>query len=177
MHSKIFLYGVPGVGKTYLSKKLAKIYKLPVIELDKLRIHAQEGKLIETDPFLFLGTTEAYKVFGKPTKQNILRGLNEVRDAFNPLINDSLDTVGNKQFIAESAFIKPDLYKNQGIVILIIQPDIDVHKKQFFTHRKNNEEMRKSFLAARVIQDYLQKEAKEKNIATRMSSEEFQFPT
>ncbi len=57
---KIFIYGVPGSGKTTLSKALEEKLGYPVVEGGSLReAVAQKEKTEAEDPFVYVGTGEA----------------------------------------------------------------------------------------------------------------------
>src|ERR1035437_10196656 len=99
----IAIYGVPGSGKTSLSRMWGEKYNLPVVEADGLRKNAQVGKRLEHDPFFFLPTTEAYKAIGECTAKNIIQGLREVRSAYRIFIDREIES-NNGEIIIESAF-------------------------------------------------------------------------
>ncbi len=161
--NNIFIYGVPGVGKTYTSKELQKQTGYETIELDFLRKKAQEGKTIETNPFVFLGTTEAYKAFGEPSENNIIKGLIKVREVLFPYIKYYLSNYA-ENYIAEAAFVSPQYALEKGIPILLVESNLTTHRKQFFANRNNTKEMEISFSVSRIIQKYLKKEAESLNI-------------
>jgi hypothetical protein len=62
-------------GKTYQSWKLSEEKNIPVLEADDLRASAQSDHTREEDPFVYLGTTEAYKKFGELNRENVIKGL------------------------------------------------------------------------------------------------------
>lgn len=130
----IFVYGVPGVGKTYWTRKLAKENSLKILELDRLRDGAQKKYSKKRNPFVYLGTTEAWQEFGDATTTNIIKGLKAIRQAMKPFILNVVNNIGN-DYIVEGAFLDPTDFSSQD-VFLIIQPNEEKHKKQFFEHRK-----------------------------------------
>ena len=158
MNKDILFYGVPGVGKTYITRSLSSDLNLPLIELDSLREPLQQGKDISNYPFLFYGTTEAYKFFGEPTKENIIKGLISVRKAMESAIKQTLDNQRSK-FIAEGAFLNPAYAMGYGDVILLVQEDENKHRIQFFENREDTEDNNKSFVVSRLLQEYLIEES------------------
>ena len=158
MNNNILFYGVPGVGKTYITKELSNILNLPLIELDTFRGILQKGKKISDYPFLFYGTTEAYKSFGDPTEGNIIKGLISVRKAMENTVKQSLDSLKSRS-VTEGAFLDPRYSINYGTVILLVQEDEGRHRTQFFKNRKNTEENNQSFIVSRILQKYLIEES------------------
>lgn len=145
MANRIFIYGVPGSGKSYYSKKLSKDLKIPVIEADK-KIKKKYG------------TCQAYKIYGGLSEINAVKGLLAVRDetkkAVNSLITDS-------DFILEGAFLDPESVKKFGRLILLTTLDEKQHRKQFFSHwEKILDFSGNEFKAARIIQKHLIDEAR-----------------
>ena len=163
MNKDILFYGVPGVGKTYITRSLSSDLNLPLIELDSLREPLQQGKDISNYPFLFYGTTEAYKFFGEPTKENIIKGLMSVKKAMESTVRQNLNNL-NSKFIAESAFLDPAYAMNYGYVILLVQEDENKHRIQFFKNRKDTEDNNRSFVVSGLLQEYLIKESIELDI-------------
>lgn len=160
---KIVIYGAPGSGKTRLARRLAKKYGIPHIEADALRKIAQRGKTPVRSPFLFLPTTEAYQAIGKRTKENVITGLLNVRNALHPTIAKQLEKY-RRGFVLEAAFLDPKKLMKKGDHILLVAPPLREHRKQFFVHRKNDAFHRAQFRNARVIQQYLISEARELGI-------------
>ena len=74
--NRIFIYGVPGAGKTFYSKMLGKKLMIPVFEADKLK----------RKPLPKLTTCLAYKTFGKQTAENVIKGLMLVRDTYREVV-------------------------------------------------------------------------------------------
>ena len=162
-NNKIIIYGVPGSGKTRFSKLLGKKLNLPVIEADKIKDKAQMGKTKQDSPFLFLGTCQAYKLFGPFTEENVIKGLLAVREALRNDVIKNIESQG--QFVLEGAFLDPLSLKNFGELILLIVTDEEKHKKQYFRHREKLLDFSKiEFKVARIIQQYLINEAKELGI-------------
>lgn len=154
MDKNILFYGVPGVGKTYITRNLSTRLNLPLIELDTLRKSLQEVKNVSDYPFLFYGTTEAYKFFGEPTKENIIKGLISVRKAMENTVKQRLSNL-NSKFIAEGAFLDPKFAIDHGDVILLVQENENKHRIQFFRNRENTKDNNKSFVVSRLLQEYL----------------------
>ncbi len=162
---KIFIYGVPGSGKTYISKKLSKILNLPVIEGDKIKSLARKGKPKDKFPFLYLGTSQAFGEFGKLSEETAIKGLLAVRETLKEFVKTEVDKQHGKGFILEAAFLDPNLLKNSGEAVLITVPDKARHKRQFLSHREKVFDFSGSeFKAARIVQEYLVPEAKGLNI-------------
>jgi 2-phosphoglycerate kinase len=170
MNKPIFIYGVPGVGKTYITRQLKEELKIPLIELDSIRNTFSDSKNIIDEPFLFYGTTEAYKVFGKHTKRNIVKGLKQIRLEMQPFVIEKLDSI-NPPYIAECAFLDPEYVNNIGKVILIRQKNRDKHRQQFFKNREKDKNNEIAFKVARILQRFLLKESKNFNISQYSSTE------
>src|SRR6266704_3286746 len=89
---KIFIYGVPGSGKTYFSQKLKKLLNIPLLEGDKIKDKLRRIKTRKEAPFLFLPTCKAYKEFGELNQENAIKGLLDVRNELNQaVINEIKD--------------------------------------------------------------------------------------
>ncbi len=86
--NKIFIYGVPGTGKTTFSRLLQQKLGYPLIEADELRSIAQKDHTQDKQPFLYLSTTDAYKNFGQMNETNIMKGLQAVREALDPYVQE-----------------------------------------------------------------------------------------
>lgn len=159
----IFIYGVPGSGKTTLGNLLSKELKLPFCETDTIKALAQKGKPIKTNPYYFLHTTEAYKALGKRTPKNIIQGMLNVRKAFENLIIKKILLFKNGGVI-EGAIFDPKNFINKGQVFLITIPSELKHRKQFLVHRTKESFANGQFENARIIQEYLIEEAKKLDI-------------
>ncbi|EKD62336.1 MAG: hypothetical protein ACD_52C00215G0004, partial [uncultured bacterium] len=163
MTGKIFIYGVPGVGKTYFSKVLGKHLNMPIIEMDRLKRKVRKGKSKNKSPFLYLGTCKAYQKFGDLNDKNVVKGLLAVRSAFRKAVTDEVKKYSAAIF--EGAFLDPQPLKQLGRPILLTATNEKVHRKQFLHHidrlldLKGNE-----FKSARMVQEYLIKEAEKLNI-------------
>lgn len=151
----IFFYGVPGTGKTHLSRLLGKQLKIPVIEADAIKTRAGKTKL---------QTCKAYTNFGPLNKQNAIAGLLFVRDELRNSV-DSEIRQQQKSFIVEAAFLDPRRLQTIGSGVLLTTVDKQRHKKQFLHHREKIFDFAgHEFQAARLIQDYLVEEAKKLKI-------------
>ncbi len=162
MQNKIFIYGVPGSGKTYFSKLLKEKLNWPLLEADTLRPKAQKDKTVGENPFLFLGTCQAYKKFGELNPENTVKGLKAVREALQEWVLSEVER--HTQVVVESAFLDPNIISNRGEVLLVITKDEALHKSYFFQNRSESEESLNEFKAARLVQDYLIEEAEKLNI-------------
>ena len=155
----IFIYGVPGSGKSTLGSLLSKELRLPFFETDTIKAIAQKEKTIKTNPYYFLHTTEAYKALGKRTPKNIIQGLLNVRKAFEDLIFEKILLFKNGGVI-EGAIFDPKKFINIGQIFLLTIPSDRKHRKQFLVHRTKESFMNGQFENARIIQEYLITEAK-----------------
>jgi 2-phosphoglycerate kinase len=163
MSKKVFIYGVPGSGKTTFSLDLKEKMDYPLVEGDNLRALAQKNKTREEDPFAYMGTTGAFRKFGDLTEENVIKGLKAVRNNMVSYIQEEIEKYPN-ELILECAFLDPEQVKNLGKIILLTKKDEESHRKQFFTHREENEKSLEHFKAARIIQNYLVEEAKKYNV-------------
>lgn len=84
---RIFIYGVPGSGKTTIGRALATRLDYRFVEADCVRDHVQGSSPDACqDPFLALGTTEVWRLFGELSQSTAVRGLMAVRDALAPFV-------------------------------------------------------------------------------------------
>ena len=111
------------------------------------------------DPFLYLGTKDAFQVFGDLNKENVIKGLKAVRKSLASYVEKKIESYPDK-LILEGAFLDPQDLPKQSLLILIVTPDEQKHRYQYFTHREKIERHIKTFEAVRVIQEYLLEEAK-----------------
>jgi 2-phosphoglycerate kinase len=160
----IFIYGVPGSGKTTLAEALEKSLHLTNLELDEIRTEEQQGKMKESNPFLFEYTTTAWQHFAKQlTPESAVQGLLAIRSALlfpvTKVLNKHTDIV-----LAEAAFIDPNDLFNKGSCFLVSTPDKKQHFEQFFAHRTKSPNSEEQFMAARFIDDFLIDEAQKLNI-------------
>ena len=169
MYKHIFIYGVPGTGKTTIAKKLAERLNYTYIELDNVRKKAQFNVPKQEDPFLYEWTTEAWKQFGKLNENTAIEGFQAVRNSLNKyVLNELSEQKGS--YIAEAVFINPTLFSSKdSIGNLVIVPDEKQHYSQFFVDRPRSVEEDKQFRAARYIQDYLIKESQNEHISTTVN--------
>ncbi len=157
--NNVYIYGVPGTGKSTVAKTVARHLKYRFVELDDIRPIAQSKVNVSQEPFLYEYTTEAWRRFGSLNYENVVRGLTHIRDAFEPFIWDYLNGY-RENAIAEAVFVKP-----QASSILIVNTNEDLHYSNFFVHRKHGEDADLQFKAARLMQDFLILEANEKGIS------------
>jgi 2-phosphoglycerate kinase len=161
---RIFIYGAPGAGKTTLSVELKKKSGFALIEGDRLReAVAQKKKTESEDPFVYVGTTEAFRKFGALTEENVIKGLKAVRASMAPYVAEEISKYGD-ELIFEAAFLDPNELSNSGRLILVVTSDEEKHRKQYFEHREKNDKNQETFRAARMVQDYFLEEAKELGI-------------
>lgn len=145
-----FIYGVPGVGKTYYAKGLSKQLNLIVIEGDRLK--KQVGKS-------GLTTCKAFKQFGELNQKNAIKGLLLVRKELASVVEEKIKN--QTDYLLEAAFLDPLKISRWGRAILLTVTDEKQHWRQFLHHREKLFDWRKQeFKAARMIQDYLIVEAK-----------------
>lgn len=158
-NKRVFIYGSPGAGKTTYSLSLQKKLGSPLVEADYLReVVAQKEKTKEQDPFLYVGTKEAYRHFGKLNQENVIKGLGAVRNSMAPYVDREVSRYPDS-LILEGAFLDPAILSTQGKLILLTTKDESAHRQQFFKNREVNEENTSSFSAARILQEYLLEEA------------------
>lgn len=162
MKNLIFLYGVPGSGKTHISRNMAAELHLPLFEADALKDELRKSTTKEKSPFLFLGTCQAYRQFGELNAEHAIKGLAAVRQALAGRVDEEIQK--HDEMIMEGAFLDPKLVQKYGRIILVITPDEQHHRKQFFEHRENTEANLQEFKAARIVQDFLINEAKDLQI-------------
>ncbi|OGN03339.1 MAG: hypothetical protein A2651_02545 [Candidatus Yanofskybacteria bacterium RIFCSPHIGHO2_01_FULL_42_12] len=162
MNNIVFIYGVPGSGKTYISHKMSGNLSLPLFEADTLKEGLRKVTTKEESPFLFLGTSQAYRHFGEFNKDNVIKGLKAVRRALAESVAEEVKN--HNEVIMEGAFLDPNLLKDLGKLILVITSNEEQHRKQFFQHREESEDNISEFEAARIIQDFLIDEAKGLNV-------------
>lgn len=162
-NSKIFIYGVPGSGKTTFSLDLKEKMNYSFVEGDTLRVLAQKDKTREEDPFAYMGTSGAFRKFGDLTEENVIKGLKAVRKNMVPFIQAEIEKYPD-ELILECAFLDPEQVVSKGKIILLTKIDEGGHRKQFFAHREENEKSLEHFKAARIIQDFLIGEAKNYNV-------------
>lgn len=159
----IFIYGAAGSGKTTFSLDLKEKLGYPLVEGDTLRVLAQKGKTREEDPFAYMGISGAFRKFGDLTEENVIKGLNAVRENMVPYIQEEIERYPD-ELIFECAFLDPEQVIGKGKLILLTKKDEESHRKQFFAHREENEKSLEHFKAARIIQNYLIEEAKKYNV-------------
>lgn len=162
MKNLIFIYGVPGSGKSYISQKMAKDLNLPLFEADTLKDELRKQTTKEKSPFLFLGTCQAYRYFGEFNEENVVNGLKAVRQFLADSVNEEINN--KNQVIMEGSFLDPNVIKDKGRMILVITVNEEQHKNQFFEHRERNNANEEEFGAVRIIQDFLINEAEGLNI-------------
>lgn len=142
----IFIYGVPGSGKTHLSIPMSKELGLDLIEADTLKA----GLNIP-------GTCQAWKQFGWLNKDNAVKGLLFVRESLRNVVRIGIK--GKTGILIEGAFLDPQDFSSFASGLLVVTRDADKHHKQFFAHRQINEETQNEFVAARLNQEFLMEEA------------------
>lgn len=155
-----FVYGAPGVGKTHVSKLLSQKNNSEYVEGDYLReVVAQKEKTEAEDPFVYVGTKEAFRKFGPLTEENVIKGLHAVRESMLPYVQSEISKHSGS-LVLEAAFLDPKFTTENGESILVITTNEELHRARFFAHREDTELNREGFQAARTIQDYLLGEAK-----------------
>jgi 2-phosphoglycerate kinase len=160
----IFIYGAPGVGKTTYSQKLHKELRYPLIEGDYLReVIAQKEKTKEEDPFLYVGTKEAWQLFGEFNEENVIKGLKAVRKSMSTYVLKEIEQHPGT-LILEAAFLDPEVLSSKGELILVVTEDEEKHRSQYYTHRTKDRYSEETFIAARIIQKYLIEEAKQYSV-------------
>lgn len=161
---RIFIYGVPGSGKTTIGQALAARLDYLFVEADCVRDHAQgRSSHARRDPFLALGTTEAWRPFGELSQSTAVRGLMAVRDALAPFVAEEIEKQ-RVPFVLEAAFLQPSDVRHVGPVLLIVTEDELAHENRFFEHRVRDQSNIDALRAARILQVYLMQEARQAGI-------------
>jgi len=155
---RLYLYGVPGVGKTHLARRLSAQTDAGLFEADALRDLALSQAAGPHDPALDRGTTEAYRLYGAPNPENILRGLTDVRAALSPWLVARLRDHPDAA-ITEAAFLEPASLLAWGQPCLLCCPRLRQHARRFFRHRPWRFSSLRSFWVARRLQLLLLTEA------------------
>lgn len=145
----ILIYGVPGAGKTTLSRVLHDKTKIPLVPGDYIISH-------------YPGTKSAWRKYGSLTKENAVKGLLDVLEFMHETVNGEL--AKHKEVILEGVFIDPVQWHTKANLFLIVTTDEAKHRKQFFEHRPETDEKKENFQAVRMIQEYLIEEAANLNI-------------
>jgi 2-phosphoglycerate kinase len=115
------------------------------------------------DPFLYVGTKQAWRHFGELNAENVIKGLLAVRKSMQPYTEKELTGLHNVIF--EASFLDPKKSAN-GKLYLVVTLDENKHREQFFRERKffhpqyGSNELEEGFKASRLIQAYLIEEAK-----------------
>lgn len=111
----IAISGMPGSGKTTLAISLAKELQIEeIVHTDVLKTFFKC-----TDPFsIACGVSHnCWKLFGKPTKKNILKGYKEHTNAYEKLLIayvKEMEKMG-KDIIIEGVQISPNIFNNLPI--------------------------------------------------------------
>jgi 2-phosphoglycerate kinase len=160
----IFIYGVPGSGKTTIGRGLAERLGYRFVEADRVRDQARDNpRGGPSAPFLVVGTTEAWGMFGDLSPSTAMRGLIAVRDALALAVANEIKQQ-RAPFVMEAAFLRPRDVRRVGPVLLVITEDEYDHEQHFFEHRLKERSTVESFRAARMLQDYLIQEAAKASI-------------
>jgi 2-phosphoglycerate kinase len=160
--SKIFIYGVPGAGKTSTSRHLKLRLNYPLVEGDHIKEHILPLTKTEAeDPYLYTGTKQAWRHFGVLNKTNIIKGLEAVRLSAKTIIDNEITLYDN--LILEGIFLDP-AYSQQGKMFLIITEDEAQHRQQFFQNRPRTQANEDGFVGGRLLQHHLIAEAQTYNI-------------
>lgn len=155
---KVLIYGAPGAGKSSTTVRLGALLAIPTFEGDYLREHVAQGEKTEVeDPFLYVGTKEAWKLFGDFNRANIVKGLKAVRSSMLPYVDNEL--AKHEKVIFEAAFLTPLVYNDKWPLILVVTKDEAKHRQQFFSKRPQSHINEQNFTASRILQDYLINEA------------------
>lgn len=88
---RIIIYGAPGAGKTSTSRLLHDKTGIELYEGDCLREVKLPSEVGDSkDPFLYIGTKQAWRLFGDLNKENVIKGLQSVRKSMQPYIDNEL---------------------------------------------------------------------------------------
>ncbi len=80
----VFINGIPGTGKTTVAHKLAA--KLAVEEIIQTDFLKQVFRYLEHDEHAYMASHQAWRLFGKKTRENVLKGFEYCVDFFEPWI-------------------------------------------------------------------------------------------
>lgn len=156
--SKILIYGAPGAGKSSTTMRLGDALAIPTFEGDYLREHvAQSEKTEAEDPFLYVGTKEAWRHFGEFKPENVIKGLHAVRNSMLPYVDAEI--AKHENIIFEVAFLTPQAYNGKLPLILVVTRDEAKHRQQFFSKRPESHISEQGFAASRILQEFLINEA------------------
>jgi 2-phosphoglycerate kinase len=168
---RVYIYGVPGVGKTYISRLVGKKLGYPVFEADNIKKKARKGKSKIGNPFLYLSTCFAFRHFGKQTNNNVIKGLVGVREAYKGFVAE--ETKDKNNVVIEGAFLDPASLEKKALKILLVCRNERKHKSQFLKHREKLLDIKGvEFRSARIIQDFLIEESKKLSIKIVESNED-----
>ncbi len=165
---QILIYGAPGAGKTTISRLLHAQTGIVLYEGDYLRevkLPNEVGK--SADPFLYIGTKQAWRNFGELSPKNSIKGLLAVRKSLQPYVERELADL--QGVIFEASFLDPAKFRSMELY-LVVTHDENKHRKQFFKERKyfhpqyGSKELEEGFKACRFIQAYLVEEAQKLKI-------------
>ncbi len=173
---RILIYGAPGAGKTTSGQLLHAKTGIGLFVGDYLREVILPKEIgLSNDPFLYVGTKQAWRNFGELNSKNVIKGLLAVRKSVRPYVEREL--AQRPDVIFEASFLDPQNTKGDNLY-LVVTPDEYKHRGQFFRERKKfhpqygSNELEEGFRASRLIQDYLLREAKGLNVTVVQNNQD-----
>lgn len=173
----ILMAGVPGVGKSAIAAELAYRFNIDqIVDTDIIREVMRFFYNEKKDAAIFKVSHNAWEVYGKRTKVNILKGFKgHVKSVIPGIIQVINRTLSHKRdVIIEGVHILPSelqqfLRRENIYLITVIVESEKEHKNKFYLraeqlHHVSVERYFENFEQIRLIQDYLIEESKKYNI-------------
>ena len=170
----IGLYGVFGVGKSYLAHRLSsQLLDYDTVSTDNLLAIARD--LNKSDVYLQQSSYLAWQLLGDSSYKNITRGFELYRSRLQPFIRIILDRVYKQRvdMIFEGVHISPDVLQEYNHLLdakplLVIISDKRIHWERIEEKCKDRPDLLKRitphFQIARKLQKFLIKEADRNNV-------------
>jgi len=165
----IGLYGVFGVGKSYLAHGLSsRFWDYDTVATDNLLAIARN--LDKSDPYLQQSSYLAWQLLGDNSPKNVVEGFKRYRDRLQPFIRIILDRAYKQRvdMIFEGVHVSPYVFQEYSHLLetkpfLITIPDRDIHWTRVEDKCKDRPTLLKRitphFETARALQNFLIEEA------------------